>query len=69
MDTTENNMSPFAQKVQHGLALANRRLMELDTALNRTLIIGQQDGTYKEVTAKKLLKESESLSWWKENFK
>lgn len=62
-------MSPFAQKVQHGLALANRRLMELDTALNRTLIIGQQDGTYKEVTAKKLLKESESLSWWKENFK
>jgi len=69
MDTTENNMSPFAQKVQHGLAVANRRLMELDTALNRTLIIGQQDGTYKEVTAKKLLKESESLSWWKENFK
>ena len=44
-------MSPFAQKIQRGLALANRNLMEYDSALGRTLIFGQQDGTYKEVPA------------------
>jgi len=61
-------MSPFAQKIQRGLALANRNLMELDSALGRSLIIGQQDGTFKEVPASKILKESKSLKWWKDNF-
>ena len=62
MDTMESNMSSFAQKIQRGLALSNYRLLELSTSLGRTLIIGQQDGTYKEIPANKLLKESKTLS-------
>ncbi len=64
----ESSMSPFAQKIQRGLALANRNLMEYDSALGRTLVFGQQDGTYKEVPASEILKESKSLKWWKDNF-
>ncbi len=67
MAAMESNMSPFAQKVQRGLALANRHLMEYDSALGRTLIIGQEDGSYKEVAAAKMLKASKSSKWWKEN--
>ena len=62
MDTMENRMSPFAQKVQTGLTLANYRLLELSSTLGRTLIIGQLDGTYKEIPAKKLLKRANSIS-------
>lgn len=69
MDSMQNEeMSPFAQKVQNGLAKANRRMMEFDAALGRSLIIGQMDGGFKEIPAQQILSESQKLPWWEIHF-
>lgn len=68
MDFSKSNMSPYAQMIQHGLSLANKRLLELDAALDRKLIFGHLDGTFEEKDAKEFLEEVKLSDWWKENF-
>lgn len=68
MDLGKNKLSPHAQEIQYGLALANRRLMELDTALGRDLILGSLDGTPQQRPACELLNEAHQSNWWKEFF-
>lgn len=63
-----SEMSPYAKRIQHGLALANRKLMERNALLGDSLVVGSLDGTCKNVDAKDFLKESKDLPWWKENF-
>ena len=48
MDSAANKLSPHARQLQHGLALANRRMMETAAKMERTLILGTLDGNYQE---------------------
>lgn len=68
MDFNNNKMSPDAQLIQHGLAIANRKLLELDAALGRSLILGRQDGTFEEKAASEFLHDAKLSDWWKEHF-
>ncbi len=68
MDSPKNNMSPYAQMIQHGLACSNRKLLELDAALGRTMVFGRLDGTPEEVDACSFLKEVKLSEWWKLHF-
>lgn len=68
MDWTANNLSPAAQALQHGLAMANRKMLENAAALGRSLILGDLDGGYSERPATELLKEARQSQWWHENF-
>lgn len=49
--------SEFSQKILLGLKIANRKLVEKTAAENGSLIIGNIDGSFKDVPAKELLKE------------
>jgi hypothetical protein len=68
MDFGNSKMSPYAQLIQHGLAMANRRLLETDAALGRPLILGHQDGTFEEKNAREFLNEAMTSEWWKIHF-
>lgn len=68
MDSTVNKLSPAAQTLQHGLALANRKMLETAAALGRNLILGDLDGGYTERPASELLNEARQSPWWHENF-
>lgn len=68
MDSTVNKLSPAAQTLQHGLALANRKMLETAAALGRNLILGDLDGGYTERPAAQLLDEARKSTWWHENF-
>ena len=46
-----SEMSDYARQIQHGLALANRQMMERHAKLGQSLIIGALDGTWQEVDA------------------
>lgn len=64
----ENEMSPFTRTLLHGLAVSCRNLMEYKAALGRTMIIGQEDGSWRELPAVEKLQEAKNASWWKECF-
>ncbi len=49
--------SEFSQKILLGLKISNRKLVEKTAAENGSLIIGNVDGSFKDVPAKELLKE------------
>jgi len=68
MDFGNSKMSPYAQLIQHGLALANRQLLEKDAALDRRLILGQLDGSFEEKNAREFLEEAKTSDWWKQHF-
>lgn len=68
MDSANNNLSPYARLIQHGLAQSNRKLLEFDAALGRTLIFGRLDGSFEEVSAADFLKEVRESDWWKYHF-
>ncbi len=64
----ENEISPFTQTLLRGLAVSCRNLMEYKAALGRTMVIGQEDGSWKELPAAEKLLEAKKASWWKEYF-
>lgn len=68
MDFGNSKMSPYAQMIQHGLALANRQLLEKDAALGRQLILGHMDGSFEEKNASDFLEEAKASDWWKLHF-
>ena len=68
MDSPKNNLSPYAQMIQHGLAQSNRKLLELDAALGRKMVFGHLDGTFEEVDARRFLNEVKASEWWKQHF-
>lgn len=68
MDSNEIELSPHAANIQHGLALANRAMMERAAALNHTLIEGCPDGSFEERSARKLLGQAKRSGWWKLHF-
>lgn len=51
-----NFESSFTDKVMFGLRLALRRMTEEAALHDRSLVIGDKDGTFKLVPAKELLK-------------
>lgn len=63
-----SEMSDYARQIQHGLALANRQMMERHAKLGQPLIIGALDGTWQEVDAGEYLQESKSTPWWSKHF-
>ena len=68
MDWNGNRLSPNAQILQHGLAIANRHMLEMAAALGRDLVIGSLDGGYAERSAAELLEETRRSEWWHEHF-
>jgi hypothetical protein len=50
------DIDEFAAKVSEGMKKANRKLVETAAANNESLIIGDNDGSFKAVPAKELLK-------------
>jgi hypothetical protein len=52
----KDEISELASKVLTGINKAVRKLVEKSAANNEELIIGNQDGTFKSVPAKELLK-------------
>lgn len=68
MDLSNNRLSPEAIKIQHGLAMANRKMLEVAALLQRNLILGNLEGGFEEKSARELLEEVQSSEWWKEHF-
>ena len=68
MDSAANKLSPHARQLQHGLALANRRMMETAAKMERTLVLGTLNGEYRERPARELLDEAQASPWWEEHF-
>ena len=69
MDLSNNRLSPEAVKIQHGLAMANRRMLEVAAALQHNLILGALDGGFEEKLARELLEEVKDSEWWQKHFK
>ncbi len=55
VDSKIIKFNEFTEKILLGLRIANRKLVEKTAAENGSLIIGNIDGTCKEVPAKELL--------------
>lgn len=53
----ESEMSSFTQNLLRGLYVSCRNLVEYKAALDRTMIIGQEDGSWKELPAAEKLRE------------
>ena len=68
MDMMGNDLSPYAQLIQHGLAVANRRMLEWNARLGRHMVIGAPDGTCAEQPAQGLLDEARRSPWWHDHF-
>ena len=61
-------LSPYAKRLQHGLALANRKMMYRASRFGYSLVIGRQDGTCYEKDAAQLMDELRETPWWSEHF-
>lgn len=61
-------LSPYARKVQHGMAVANRRMMAKASVWGYSLVIGEPDGSFKEQDARLLMEELRGTPWWKMHF-
>jgi len=68
MGLGSSELSPETQKIQRGLAKANRRMIETAAALRRNLILGNMEGDYEEKPACELLEEIKNSDWWRLNF-
>ena len=61
-------LTPYARKVQHGMAVANRKMMAKASVFGYSLVIGELDGTYSEKDAAQLMSELRQSPWWKQHF-
>ena len=68
MDSKKTEFSEHAACIQHGLALANRRMMERAARLGYTLVEGREDGSFEEYPAEQLLHVAQHSAWWQEHF-
>lgn len=63
-----NPLTPYAKRVQHGMAVANRKMMMRASAFGYSLILGEPDGSYSEKDARQLMSELRDTPWWKQHF-
>lgn len=68
MGSKKTELSAHAAVIQHGLALANRQMMERAAAFDRTLVEGNRDGSFEEHSARLLLLGAQQSRWWREHF-
>lgn len=61
-------LTPYAKRVQHGMAVANRKMMMRASIFGYSLILGESDGTYSEKDALELMNELRESPWWKQHF-
>ena len=61
-------LTPYAKRLQHGLAVANRKMMPRASLFGYTLVIGTPDGNATEQDARRLLDNLKQSPWWKEHF-
>lgn len=67
-DTLNSPLSPYARRLQHGLAVANRKMMCRASVFDYSLVIGLPDGNHTEKPAKELLGELQQTDWWTLHF-
>ncbi|MEG1580263.1 MAG: hypothetical protein RR386_03270 [Bacteroidaceae bacterium] len=68
MSIRNTEKSAYAQRIQMGLAIANRKMMETAAAMGRNLIICRPGEKWQEVDARKLLEDAKQSDWWKTHF-
>jgi len=69
MDRDNNSpLTPYAKRVQHGMALANRNMMYRASAFGYALVIGRHDGTWYNKDAATLMAELRESQWWTDHF-
>ena len=56
IDNKKTDISDFAAKILEGINKAHRKLVETSAANNEELIVGDNNGSFKSVPAKELLK-------------
>lgn len=61
-------LTPYARKVQHGMAVANRKMMARASVFGYSLVLGEPDGSYREQDARLLMDELRNTTWWKTHF-
>ena len=61
-------LTPYARMVQHGMAVANRKMMARASAFGYSLVIGEPDGSCFEKDARQLMSELQGSPWWKTHF-
>ena len=61
-------LTPYARKVQQGMAVANRRMITRASMLGYSLVIGSLDGSWAEKDAAQLMGELRRTAWWKRHF-
>ncbi|MBO4487153.1 MAG: hypothetical protein J5729_02200 [Bacteroidaceae bacterium] len=61
-------LTPYARKVQHGMAVANRKMMTRASVFGYSLVVGAPDGTCSEKDARQLMDELRETPWWKTHF-
>ncbi len=69
MNTDYNSsLTPYSRRLQHGLAVANRKMMTRASIFGYSLVIGGVDGKPREKDARELMDELRNSDWWKEHF-
>lgn len=63
-----SSLTPYSRRLQHGLAVANRKMMTRAAIFGYTLVIGAPDGTASEKDARQLMDELHQSQWWKDHF-
>ena len=61
-------LTPYARKVQQGMAVANRKMITRASMLGYSLVIGSLDGSWDEKDAAQLMGELRRTAWWKRHF-
>lgn len=61
-------LTPYARKVQQGMAVANRKMITRASMLGYSLVIGSLDGSWDEKDATQLMGELRRTAWWKRHF-
>lgn len=61
-------LSPYCRKVQHALAVANRKMMQRASIFGYSLVLGTPDGKGTEKDARELMDELRQSEWWAEHF-
>lgn len=59
MNNGNSPLTPYARHVQKGLLEANRSMVFKAAAFGRMLVVGQANGTWKEVPARQILEQME----------
>ncbi len=67
-DDYKSPLTPYARRVQHGMAVANRKMMTKASLYGHSLVIGRPDGTPTEKDAAQLMNELRQSPWWAEHF-